>query len=64
MFCTKKLLEAFERSQKARADRIIRRHSRPGAQIPEDVEEQKITEVSPRSAATPYRRPLLAGVPS
>ena len=34
MMCTKKLLEAFERSQKARADRVIRRHSRPGVGTP------------------------------
>jgi hypothetical protein len=64
MICTKKLLEAFERSQKARADRVIRRHSRPGAQIPKRADEQKIAGVSPRSAATPYRGPSLAGVSS
>lgn len=64
MICTKRLLEAFERSQKARADRIIRRHSRPDAQSPEGGEEQKIDDASQRSATKPPHRPLLVGVSS
>ena len=62
MFYTKKLLEAFETSQKARADRLIRRHSRPDVQAPKGAEAQKISDVTRSSAAAPYQRSLLAGV--
>jgi hypothetical protein len=64
MICTKKLLEAFEQSQKARADRVIRRHARPGAQSAKGVDEQKIADVSQRSGSVPHHRPLLAGASS
>jgi hypothetical protein len=47
------MLEAFERSRRARADRVIRRFSYLGARIPDD--KQKTTNVNKRAAAVPSR---------
>lgn len=53
------MLAAFERSQGARADRVIRRFSYLGARIPED--RQKTAGLSKRAAAVPYRS-LMVGI--
>jgi hypothetical protein len=55
------MVAAFERSQRERADRVIRRFSYLGARIPEDEAKQK-TEVNQRTAAVPYRS-LMVGIP-
>ncbi len=55
------MLAAFERSQTAKADRVIRRFSCLGACIPEDEAKQRI-EVSKPFAAASYQRSLVAGV--
>jgi len=47
------MLEAFERSQRARADRVIRRFSYLGARIPDD--KQKTPDVNKRATAVPSR---------
>ena len=53
------MLAAFERSQTARADRVIRRFSYLGARLPEDT--QETAGVSKRAAAVPYRS-LMVGI--
>jgi hypothetical protein len=55
------IVAAFERSQSARADRVIRRFSYLGAGIPED--KQNTADVSNRTAAAPYQRSLMVGIP-
>ena len=57
-----RILEAFDSAQKARADQVIRRHSRPGAELPEDRESQKIAEGDKRAADAPYQPSLVAGM--
>jgi hypothetical protein len=53
------VLAAYERSQRTRADRVIRRFSYIGARIPED--NQKTADMSNRAPAAPYRS-LMVGI--
>ena len=55
------ILAAFERSQMARADRVIRRFSYLGARVPQG-EGKPEAEVNSRVAAAPYQRSRLVGI--
>jgi hypothetical protein len=55
------MLATFERSQSARADRIIRRFLYLGARIPGDT--QKTADVSNRATAVPYQCSPMVGAP-
>jgi hypothetical protein len=57
-----KILEAFDSAQKARADRVIRRHSHCGANVPENRESQKTAEGEKPAAAAPYQPSLVVGM--
>jgi hypothetical protein len=46
------MVAAYERSQRARADRVLRRFSYLGARIPED---KQPADVNKRAEAMPYR---------
>jgi hypothetical protein len=53
------ILAAFERSQRARADRVLRRFSYLGARIPDDM--QKPADLNKRAAAVPSRS-MMVGI--
>jgi hypothetical protein len=53
------MVVAFERSQTARADRVIRRFSYLGARLPND--KQNTADVTKFTTAVPYRS-LMVGI--